>query len=167
MPYYVGGDYYPRGDYYRGDIFGTIFGGLKKVAGAAVGGAAGFLSGGPLGALKGAAQGAGLLPKATVLPAPTMIPSFGPPMQQVPVPGLKGTVQRILPGGATGYYTRRRMNPLNVKALRRASRRTDMFVRTARKALKHTAFTIVTRSSRRGGSPGVITKREASAALRR
>lgn len=42
---------------------------------------------------------------------------------------------------------RRRMNPTNVKALNRAVRRTDAFVRVAKNALKNTGFKVVSKSS--------------------
>jgi len=42
---------------------------------------------------------------------------------------------------------RRRMNAGNAKALRRAIRRTDAFVRLSRSALKNTGFKIVSKSS--------------------
>ncbi len=72
------------------------------------------------------------------------------------VPGLRGKVQRVLPGGATGFQVgpdgvmrkkRRRMNAGNAKALRRAIRRTDAFVTLARSSLKNTGFKIVSKSS--------------------
>jgi len=84
---------------------------------------------------------------------------------QQPVPGLRGMAQRLLPGGASGYETdaqrkrrlakeegrsiRRRINPANPKALRRAIRRQDGFVKLARRALKGSGYTIVTKGSRR------------------
>jgi len=73
-----------------------------------------------------------------------------------PVPGIPGAVQRFLPGGRTGFRVgpdgqparRRRMNVANAKALRRAIRRQAGFVKLARKALKGTGYTIVSRGSR-------------------
>lgn len=161
MPYYAVGDYYGRGrgDYYRGDIFGT----LGKLVKGAVGGVAGFLTGGPVGALRGAATGAGIMPA----PAPFPI-SLGPmvPPPGAKKPGVGGAVERLIPGGATGYYKRRRMDPLNVKALRRANRRTDAFVRTVRSSLKHTQYMLARKGTGRG-SRGVITRAEAARALRK
>jgi len=72
------------------------------------------------------------------------------------VPGLRGAGQRFVPGGATGFQVMadgsvrrksRRMNVGNAKALRRAIRRTDGFVRLAKGALKNTGFKIVSKSS--------------------
>jgi hypothetical protein len=166
MPYYTMGDYYGRGrgDYYRGDIFGT----LGKLAKGALGGVAGFLTGGPLGALKGAAKGVGIIPAPVPAPfaPPISLGPLPPPAGMKPVPGIGGTISRMLPGGETGYFKRRRMNPLNVKALRRANRRTDSFVRVVRSSLKHTQYKL-TRKGEGRGSRGVITRAEASRALRK
>lgn len=71
----------------------------------------------------------------------------------VPTPGLRGLGQRLIPGGQSGYQVvgqkRRRMNPANPKALRRAIRRQDGFVKLARRALKGSGYQIVSRGSRR------------------
>ena len=66
-----------------------------------------------------------------------------------PVPGIKGAVQRILPGGKSGFELpkRKRMNFGNTKALTRASRRIDGFVRVAKRALKHTNYKVVSKSA--------------------
>lgn len=110
MPYnYASSNNYGAGDYYRyqaGGIFGTI--------GKAIGGAvSGFVKGGPLGAIGGAAGA--VLGKKTgtaVVPAPpgAIIPFMPPPIAvpkgtpgAVPKPGVGGAVQRLLPGGASGY----------------------------------------------------------------
>ena len=95
----------------------------------------------------------------------TVRPAFGGGMPMMPggsvpgggkivkVPGIKGVGQRIVPGGATGYQIegqrRRRINPTNPKALRRAIRRTDSFVKLAKSALKNTGWTVVSKASRR------------------
>ena len=94
--------------------------------------------------------------------APSIMPPAAPigfaplknPPGQKPVPGIKGKVQRILPGGATGYFKRRRMNVANPKALRRAIRRTDGFVKLARRTLKGTGFTVARRGLSRHAKPG-------------
>jgi hypothetical protein len=58
---------------------------------------------------------------------------------------------------------RRRMNVTNPKALRRAIRRQTGFVKLARRALKGTGYTIVSRGSRRPrtvvkeSGPGSVT----------
>lgn len=115
------------------------------------------------GAVRGVARVAG-----TVLPGPagalargasSLLRSSPARPQQIPVMpagGLRGMVQRAVPGGSTGlvvgggHRKRRKMNPGNTKALTRASRRMDSFVRVAKKALKHTNYTVVTKGSRRG-----------------
>jgi len=125
MPYYAG-DYY-TGDYYQGDNYGAYqAGGFFKALGRGLGGLAkGLLRATPLG---GAV--AGLLPsgprRATGIPV-------------VPEPGIAGVAHRVFPGGSTGLMVgaalggRRRMNPLNIKALRRAMRRAKGFERQARR----------------------------------
>lgn len=125
MPYYGAGDYYGRGDYYRA---GGFLGSIGKAIGGAV---KGFVTGGPLGAITGA--GAALIKRPSV--TPIVGGSSVPGGMVVPVPGLVGLGQRILPGGATGFEirSRRRINPLNIKALRRAMRRAKGFERQARR----------------------------------
>lgn len=123
MGYYQG-DYY-RGDYYQGGLFsgigkvlGKVAGPIGKVVGSLIPGgglvttAAGFLSGG--GPKK---------PQATAATG------------GIPKPGIGGAISRLLPGGDTGYYRRRRMNVANPKALRRAIRRAHGFAKLARKVL--------------------------------
>lgn len=118
MPYYAAGDYY-RGDYYQGDNYaaGGLFGSIGKV-------------------LKGAATSLiGASPLGGIVRA--IVPGFGAPGggggATIPNPGFKGTMQRLLPGGSTGYHSRRRINPLNIKALRRAMRRAKGFEKQARR----------------------------------
>lgn len=132
--------YYGQGDFYRqGDFFGTL-GGIFK---GAVKTGLGFLSGGPVGAVTAATS---LIPRKTgsglTLPmAPPMLP--------------KGTT--VAPDG-TIRRKRRRMNVTNPKALRRANRRVDGFVREVKKSLKHTNYKLVskgTRSSRKS-SPIIV-----------
>jgi len=165
--YYQAGDNYGRAGnyaYQAGGIFssiGRVLGGVARVAGGLLPGPVGTIARVAGGVLGGAAVGRALT---------GAFPS--PPGGQIPVPGITGFIQRTLPGGATGFMSagRRRMNPMNVKALRRASRRLDSFARTARKALRHSPFMLVSRASRagRGGSSrGVITRSEAARALKR
>jgi hypothetical protein len=160
VPYYSVGDYYGRGDYYRGDPF---LGGLIKK----IGGAAKSLVGGV------AKVASNILPLPFSLPAKVVSTALAtrpaqPQLQlpTAPAPFGPAATPMMIPGFQRGARAYRRMDPLNVKALRRASRRVDAFVRTTRKALKHTGFTIVSRASRRG-SPGVITRSEAARALKR
>lgn len=69
--------------------------------------------------------------------------------------GLRGAAERFLPGGRTGYEVglpggrprRKRMNYGNTRALTRASRRIDGFVKVAKRALTHTNYRIVTKQS--------------------
>lgn len=164
--------YYGMGDYYAG---GDIFGWIKDRVVGAVGG---FLSGGPAGAVSGALSGAFGKKKAaaiqpidvTQVSQPVLTYSSAPTIE--PTPGLAGTIQRLVPGGKSGYQLvpgqrRRRMNVANAKALRRAIRREQGFVKLARRALKGTGYKITSRGASSRGSPGVITKAEAARALRR
>lgn len=161
MPYYgrYVGDY-GTGGYYRGDpgFLSNIWKGIKRVAAPIVGGA--LL--GPVGAAIGTAA---TMPK----PVPTF-PAVGqgfqpptPPAGRIgPMAPRPGGQTRIGPrtGGVmaqagccpTGYHLakdgsgrcvrNRRMNPANPKALRRAIRRTDGFVKLAKRALKGTGYAV-------------------------
>lgn len=124
MPYYAAGDYYQGDNYAAGGFLGSI--------GKAIGGAVkGFVTGGPLGAISGAIGG--------ITKAPASQQSMALTYPVVPTPGIKGFAQRLVPGGATGYQVdvlgrrRRRMDVLNLKALRRAIRRAKGFERQARR----------------------------------
>ena len=155
---YMGGY---RGDYmggYRGDpgLFGTIFGGIKKVAGIA------RRLPGPIGW-----AGTAVTTLTRRKPPPAPVAPFMPP-QQMPVtrkPGWPGRMERLIPGGKTGFEVAmpgmrpryRRMNVANPKALRRAIRRQAGFVKLARKALRGTGYSIVSKGSRR---PSRVSVRE-------
>jgi len=73
--------------------------------------------------------GGGLLTAAAV----RALSRQGPP-GSVPEPGMRGRLRRFFPGGETGFTTRRRMNPTNIHALRRATRRVAAFHKIATKA---------------------------------
>jgi len=127
MPYYSAGDYYRgdyyRGDYYRGDNYAT--GGLFSGIGKLLGGAAKTIIGAtPVGRVLQAA-----IPSI----ARPVITGFAPPI--VPKGGLRGFGERLIPGGESGYMVakRRRLNPLNLKALRRAMRRAKGFEKQAKR----------------------------------
>lgn len=128
MPYYQAGDYYQAGGYYRGDNYaaGGFLGGIGKALGKVVRGVAGTaLSLSPIG---GVAK--------SLIPGLTSGSLANTPRPLVPVPGLAGFAERIVPGGASGYMLgggRRRMNVTNVKALRRAGRRVRGFLKIARR----------------------------------
>lgn len=167
MPYYAAGDYY-RGDYYRGDFLG-IGKALKKVVGVASGVVSKLgipVVSGIAGQIHGLAAGG------------TVQPPLQPSMSLVPLQTAQRGLVNIGGGGSqTGIVNiggqlvrvgkRKRMNPMNVRALRRASRRIDGFVRTARGALKHTQYVLTRRGGRGGSSRGVITRAEAARALRK
>lgn len=127
--------YYGQGDYYRmGDpgLFSSIGSFVKKAANVATG----FLAGGPIG-------GVGAL----------IAPQQRPPQIQIPRSGGRVTTvtpSAVLPGGVPFVQTRRRrrrMNYANGKALTRAIRRQDGFVKLARKALKGSGYKIVSKGS--------------------
>lgn len=155
MSYYRG-DYY-RGDYYRGDLGGFF----RKAVGVVGGAAKGFiLGGGPVGAITGA---------VSALRAKT--PSNASQMSVAGTMGIGGTILRagakVLPpllagkeifdvvrqfnpfGGGGGGGRRRSMNHLNPKALSRATRRVEGFVKKARKAVSPLGYTVVRRGSAR------------------
>ena len=127
---YYRGDYY-RGDYYggrRGDPFlgaiGGIVAGLAKRAIPAIGGLIGRAGGTKvIGPVASGIAGTAMTMRATA-PAPAGMKKVG---------GVKGVMQRALPGGQSGYYRSRRMNVTNVKALRRAGRRVKGFLKLARR----------------------------------
>lgn len=162
MSYYGTGDYYMAG------------GGLFSFLGKAVGTVAKGIGSLGIPVVSGIASQVGnaLAPPAHILTAPgsplilppapgaiSLSRPTGPGAQIVPVPGAKGVLQRLVPGGASGYMLkkRRRMNVANPKALRRAIRREAGFVKLARRALKGTGYHIG-RTHSRGRAP--ITVRE-------
>lgn len=141
-----------RGDYmggYRGDpgLFGTIFGGIKRIAG-------GLIRRTPIGTAVGV--GIDIFRRKR---APTPVLPYMPPMPTMPRgrPGkLPGPPSRdeVFEGQRRKY---RRMNVANPKALRRAIRRQAGFVKLARKALRGTGYSIVSKGSRR---PSRVSVRE-------
>lgn len=152
---------------YQGDpgFFSSIGKIFKKVLPIAVG----FATGGPIGAVvAGVGSLAGGRVAAPAIGAPgararggardrfSRVPTAtlqtfpgGAPSAALGIPSARQIAQRLVPGGATGFPRRRRMNVANPKALRRAIRRQAGFVKLARKALKGSGYTIVTRGSGR------------------
>lgn len=122
---------------YRGDpgLLGSLWGIGKRVAGAVIGRT-------PVGMAYSAARG--------------IIGSRRPPAASVSFPGgamlgLRGQQARkpgAVEAAIKGKGRRRRINPANPKALRRAIRRQEGFVKLARKALKGTKYRITTGPSR-------------------
>lgn len=115
-------------------------------------GAIGFATGGLPGAIAGFSQRS-RRPTAKFQAQQFTRPTGG---RVVQAPGIVAGIQRIVPGGATGLQVMadgtvrrksRRMNVGNTKALSRAIRRTDGFVRLSRRALKNTGFKIVSKSA--------------------
>lgn len=144
-----------RGDYrggYRGDpgLFGGIFGGIKRIIG-------GIVRRTPIGTAVGVATD--ILRRKR---APEQVLPYMPPM-----PGMRPEDIRRGPKAVPSRDVRfegerrkyRRMNVANPKALRRAIRRQAGFVKLARKALRGTGYSIVTRGSR-SARPARVSVRE-------
>lgn len=142
------------------------------ILGGILGGIGGFLTGGPVGAVAGALGGfkgvskpPATTPGLSAVPTSGLLANFGGGSQlpaAIPRPGVSGAVQRILPGGESGYMSAgvpkgmrlnksgywlksgeyvppgtryvksRRRNPLNPKAASRAISRLE----SAKKAVK-------------------------------
>lgn len=141
--------YYGQGDYYgQGGPFDFV----KRAVGTVARGAIGFATGGVGGAIAAVAP----RPRLSTISNPTM--PIGPTVQ-IPTPGGRSfqiDPMAALPGGnplfsMVGGKKRRTMNVGNIKALRRAVRRQDGFVRAVRSSLKHTNYTLVTKGSRSKG----------------
>jgi hypothetical protein len=170
MGYYLTGDYYTGGD---PGLFGFI--------GKAIKGAAGIVSklGIPVvSGVAGIVAGQRRQPLLQ-LPAPVPILRQSAGLPQVagrPGGGFVSPLQLRQGGECPGGWHRdkqtgtkcvrnRRMNPANPRALRRAIRRQESFVRLARKALKGSGYTIASRGSRRSSvriresGPGSVTVR--------
>lgn len=130
-----------RGDPFLGGIVGAVVGGVGLVKKAAS--VVKKLKGSKVARVAGGAATVGALTMPGGIPLPggrTMHPT------------------KLLPGGQPfieGPRKRRRMNVANAKALRRAIRRTDGFVKLARRTLKGTGFTV----SRRGLSRAARTRK--------
>lgn len=130
--------YYGQGDFYRqGDFFGTL-GGIFK---GAVKTGIGFLSGGPVGAVTAATS---LIPKKG--PGGLTLPGIAPSIPKGTTVAPDGTLRR----------KRRRMNVVNPKALRRANRRVDGFVREVKRSLKHSNYKLVSKSTGRSKKPAPV-----------
>lgn len=149
MAYYRG-DYYPRGDYYRGDFWSS----LKKTVGNI-----GEAVSNPLGYAEKKLFGSGHGPPPAPAGPMAVSPNDKPPGV---MPLIKRTKQFITGGGTTPpppmeqperdtgrrirwdkkkqawvYWKRRHLNPLNVKALRRADRRARGFLRISKSITRH------------------------------
>jgi len=150
MGYYMAGDYYAAGG---------IFGSIGKLVKGAVGIGSKIIPG-PVGAGLGVISQAfgGGRATPTQPSQPLMLPG-GPRMIPARAPSIPERIQAagqaLMPGGvehfpgAFPYRKRRRMNVGNAKALRRAIRRQQGFVKLARRALKGTGYTVTSRGSSR------------------
>lgn len=152
------GDYVPGyGDGFLGGI-GHFIGGLGK---AAVSTGIGFLTGGPAGAVVGAAKGFGGMTAArsheALVGAGGTTSAYTPTMakrhalivanaKRMAITHPIGSLPTGTPHGlhahgvhllGAGGGRRRRINPLNIKALRRADRRARSFLHAVRNAVAH------------------------------
>lgn len=105
MPYPYATSNYAAGDYYGGSNYAYAAGSIFSVIGKGLKAVGGILPG-PLGTVAKTVGGALAPMKPQILPAaspmlPIPVPG-GTPMA-VPTGGLTGTIQRLVPGGATGY----------------------------------------------------------------
>lgn len=137
-----------RGDYgrYRGDpgLLSSLGGVLGGVVTALVPGGSIVASG--IRAITGGS-------KPIMRPAPATI-SFPGVSGLATMGGKPGKVKVTKDG--TIVRSRRRMNVTNAKALRRAIRRTDGFVKLAKRALKGTGYTVSRRGSTRRGPTTIV-----------
>lgn len=140
--------YYGQGDYYAAGGIGSF---LKGAARAAIGGAVGLVTGGPIAAARNVVS--------SIAPA-ARPPAAGPAFQ---IPQINVNPMAALPGGQPlftfGGRKRRRMNFTNQRALNRANRRVDGFVRIVRRSLKHTPYTLTRRGSGRKKSGVTVVEK--------
>ena len=90
----------------RSDARGFVH---KRIGRAVVGGVKGLIRGGPSGIISGAVTGfisPGGVPTTACPPGFNPSPSGGCVAAVAKVPGVRGTLQRIVPGGATGFEVR-------------------------------------------------------------
>lgn len=155
MSYYTG-----RGDYYSGkgdpglfSTLGSIVSGVGKVVSNPIGAVGSLVS--KLSSVNQRVSSTNSMIASSGLRLPT------------PVPGITGTMQRLVPGGQSGYtcgsspcnsgyhldkatrskcVRNRKVNYTNPRALSRAAKRMDGFVTVARKALKSTNYKVVAKS---------------------
>lgn len=149
----------------------------KKLFGAV----GGFLSGGPLGAARGFVTGGGRKSPGPPPPRPTGRVGglfqtvfgtrvngrsfstgggrpFGNGTSQLHAGGAGGAGGRPIDPETGLPMKRRRMNVVNPRALRRATRRVNGFVKVATRALEGTGWKVVRRTTTKKSSPKVIVE---------
>ena len=165
------GDYKTYGYAGDPGFLSSLWKGVKKIAGPVIGGLIGGPVGAVIGGLGGGGKPTPQLPSipGTVggqisFPGGVAVsgqyqPGRGLVPGQGRLPPFTATGPGVLPGGGrggagcpTGYHfakdgsgrlvRNRRMNPANPKALRRAIRRTDGFVKLAKRTLKGTGYAV-------------------------
>lgn len=130
--------YYGQGDYYSQGGIWDVVKGIGRTA-------LGFATGGPAGAVSSIATSVGRPAQPLQMPSGFTIPKLSPTGgssggRSVSVDPVTGEIRR----------RRRRINPANGKALNRANRRVDAFVRMAKRSLKHTNYKLVSKSAGKG-----------------
>lgn len=156
MSYYMQGDFYGRGGYYRGDPgFFSFLGGVAKSAVGLIPGVGPMLSAGLSSLAK--KPGSAIVKGAEASPAAAGMAHaagkmLGTAVRQHPVLTAAGAAGGLLGAGAAagalargrmgkgamampGMRRRRRMNACNPRALRRAIRRAHAFERLAKKVI--------------------------------
>jgi hypothetical protein len=151
MSYYGQGDFYGRGGYYRGDPgFFSFLGKIAKPLVSMIPGVGPAIASAlPSGAAKVAAKAGPTLVRAIESPtaagkAMSIVKSATGIIKKHPVLSAAGAAgaggilagmgaEKLLRGGGGGH--RRRMNPCNARALRRAIRRAHAFERLAKKVI--------------------------------
>jgi hypothetical protein len=136
--YYRAGDYYRGGGYYRagGLKIGSILGGIARTVVGSI-----PVIGGVAGAVMNAVLPPSSAPGRMTLASGGGIPST---RGQAPEPGVTGVVHRMAPGGSSGfgYYNKQgkfiegkrpTMNVANPRAVKRAGRRMEGFLKLARR----------------------------------
>ena len=126
--------YYGAGDYYGAGGLGSFFGRVAR-------GAVGFVTGGPAGAAQQFFRGRPITRRTTPTAgrfSGVAIPRIGGSSRSAPQIQAPGAPRR----------KRRRMDYGNTKALKRAMRRQEGFVKVAKQALKGSNYKIVTKGSR-------------------
>jgi len=187
---YYQGDYY-MGDYYKGDPFlglGAIFGAakwigkkiFKKGVGKAIATRGTALSPAEVARRFGPGFGGGAL--VSILGNKLMVGgrTHSTLNGQLPRPGMKGRIQRLLPGGQSGMMCRpgqymkvvdgeevgcatRRMNVANPQALRRSLRRVAGFGKLACRArtdIQRAAAAVGAGGSSRGRSRSCVRRKK-------
>lgn len=149
MGYYRAGDFYRAGGYYRagGLKIGKFLGGIARTAASFVPGPAGALVRGAMNVIAPARSPSPATLSTSLASNLPVLTLGAAPGRGRPEPGITGAMHRALPGGKTGFLKSRRLDVTNVKALRRAGRRMEGFLRLARTIERQLPHKIVHRAA--------------------